>query len=358
MSVAISVKENIRMLEESVRSFIKGTGGVAHARKSRFVEPGFDMHVFKTMCEMGWTGLLVPEDKGGSGLGMQETVCLVRHLGAALSPEPLIQSMVAATLLEDGLVGEVLTGQKLYLFAWQEFVNSLNGAEVAKTTFVNGKLNGRKVFVPYAKAADALVVTTREGAVRVNTSAVGVGVESHPTQDGGTFCNVAFDNVDATLLALVNDSHLALVEEQTTLATAAYLLGVASQAFDIALEYLSIRKQFNVPIGSFQALQHRMSDLELLILLSEACVNNAAMVVDSGSDLKAKQTAVSRAKARCSDTALLVTRQAIQLHGAIGYTDECDIGLYLRKAMTWANLYGSATAHRERFSALTAEFSN
>ena len=127
------------------------------------------------------------------------------------------------------------------------------------------------------------------------------------------------------------------------------------RAFAMALDYLRTRQQFGRVIGSFQALQHKAADLKLQIELTRASVESAAALLDTNAPRDHRRAAVSRAKARAADAALLVTRQVVQLHGGIGYTDEHDAGLYLRKAMVLANLYGSAALHRARFAALTPE---
>jgi alkylation response protein AidB-like acyl-CoA dehydrogenase len=138
--------------------------------------------------------------------------------------------------------------------------------------------------------------------------------------------------------------------DEATLATAAYLLGVMSRAFEITLDYLRVRKQFDKPIGSFQALQHRATDLKIQIELTRASVTAAARILDNGPAGGRASAAVSQAKHRASEAVMLVTRESIQLHGAIGYTDESDIGLFIRKAMTLANSFGSARAHRARYA--------
>ena len=121
------------------------------------------------------------------------------------------------------------------------------------------------------------------------------------------------------------------------------------------LDYLHTRTQFGVPIGSFQSLQHRAVDVKLQIALTRASVEEAATVLDRGAAAPARAAAVSRAKARASEAAMLVTRHAIQLHGGVGYTDEHDIGLYLRKAMVVAPSCGMAAAHRARWAELNLD---
>jgi alkylation response protein AidB-like acyl-CoA dehydrogenase len=199
-----------------------------------------------------------------------------------------------------------------------------------------------------ADGADAFVVTTADGPVLVQADAPGVALAVEPTQDGGCFGTLSL--ADAPAQSSVGDVAAAL--DEAVLATSAYLLGLTERAFAMTLDYLKTRKQFGRPIGSFQALQHRAVDLRIQIALTRASVESAAATFDSGPTPQVRQAATSRAKARAAETALLVARQAIQLHGAIGYTDEYDVGLYLRKAMTLANLYGSADVHRARFAAL------
>ena len=127
------------------------------------------------------------------------------------------------------------------------------------------------------------------------------------------------------------------------------------RAFAMTLTYLKTRQQFGKPIGSFQALAHRAADLKIQVALTRASVEAAAVTLDTSSVTAVRRAAVSRAKARASDAAMRITREAIQMHGGIGYTDEYDVGLYLRKAMVLANLFGSAELHRARYAELATE---
>jgi len=202
--------------------------------------------------------------------------------------------------------------------------------------------------VPAADGADDFLVTTDKGLVLVPRDAGGLTVERFPTQDGGHVATLRFDDVPGELLP----GEVGMAIEEAALATAGYLLGVIDGALALTVDYLKTRRQFDVPIGSFQALQHRAVDLWLQAALARASVESAAACLDGGAVGAEAQAAVSRAKARASDAAMLVTRQAIQLHGGIGYTDECDVGLYLRKAMVLAPAYGGAALHRRRYAAL------
>jgi alkylation response protein AidB-like acyl-CoA dehydrogenase len=349
MSLVEERLENIRMIRDSAAA-LAPRGDLKRVRALRFKLPGFDRAVWEQMCEMGWAGLRAAEAEGGAGLGLAELCALAEELGAALAPEPLVAGVTAAHLLGGKDLADHIGGRRLFIAAWQERAGSLEfdgcGVQVA-----DGRLSGRKVFVPMAAGADAFVVTTPQGLAIVPAGAPGLAQASEQAQDGGHFGTLTFNAVPLQVLAVPRE-RIADALDEAALATAAYLLGVAEQAFAMTLDYLRTRKQFGQPIGSFQALQHRAVDLRLQLALTRASIDSAAATVDAGAAAPARQIAVSRAKARAADASLLVTRQAVQLHGAIGYTDEYDVGLFLRKAMTLANLYGSAAQHRARYASL------
>jgi alkylation response protein AidB-like acyl-CoA dehydrogenase len=341
--------EHLQMLKDSAAGIAPRKGDLKRIRALRFTDPGFDRDTWRKMCDMGWLGLRVPEDAGGSGLGVRELCGLAEELGAGLVPEPLIPATMAAALLPAEHLSEVLSGERIVLPAWQEAPNTLvlNGV----TELRDGKLSGRKLFVPMAAGADAFLVTVPGGLALVERTAPGVYVEIQQTQDGGNFGMLIFDNAPAE--PIEGDATDAL--EQTIMASAAYLLGLMDRAFGITLDYMKTREQFGHKIGSFQALQHRAADMQVQLSLTRAVVKEAATAMDRVRDQAARQAAVSRAKIRASDAAMVVTRTCIQLHGGVGYTDAYDIGLFLRKAMVLAPLYGSQSVHRARFRRVAPE---
>jgi alkylation response protein AidB-like acyl-CoA dehydrogenase len=344
--------EHLRMLKESAAGIAPRKGDLQRIRMLRFTEPGFDRPIWLKMCEMGWLGLRVAEESGGSGLGTQELCALAEELGAGLVPEPLIPAAMAACLLPADHLTDVLSGERIILPAWQEQPGSL--AVDGETTLRDGRLTGRKIFVPMAAGADAFLVSVPGGLALIERHAPGLHLEVQPTQDGGHFGTLTFDNAPAD--AVAGDARDAL--EQTTLANAAYLLGVMDRAFAITLDYLKTREQFGQKIGSFQALQHRSADLLIQLSLTRAVVRSAAQTLDEQPSRAASDAAVSRAKLRASEAAMVVTRACIQLHGGIGYTDAADIGLFLRKAMVLAPLYGAQAVHRARYRAAAPETSD
>ncbi len=342
MSAAEDRAESLRMIRESAAAV--AVPDLTRVRGLRFRSPGFDRATWAEMCAMGWPGLRVAEDRGGAGLGMGEFCALAEELGAALVPEPLIGAAMAAELLgaDDALAG-LLDGSRLILPAWQERANMLD-AGTARAR--DGRVSGTKMFIPAAGGADTFVVVAGDQALLVARDAPGVTLDLEATQDGGEYGTLRLDGAPGRALGAV-DVEAAL--DAAALATAATLLGVMERAFALTLDYLRTRQQFGRPIGSFQALQHRAADLKIQVELTRASVESAAATLDAGATGAVRRAAVSRAKARASEAAMLVTRQAIQLHGGIGYTDEADIGLFLRKAMVLSNLYGSAALHRRRF---------
>jgi alkylation response protein AidB-like acyl-CoA dehydrogenase len=345
MSANPQIDDDIRMIRDSAAAVAPPGGVLRRIRALRFHSPGYDPAIWHELCALGWPGLLLPDSIGGSGLGMRAYCALLEQLGAGLVPEPLIGATLAARLLDPSALADVLSGAQLVLPAWQEVANALKTGE--GTTHTDGRVSGRKLFIQMAGGADAFIVTTQTDNVLVARDAPGLHLELAGTQDGGFFGTLTLQNTPGRVMPTAD---IAAALEEGTLATAAYLLGVMERAFAMTLDYLRTRKQFGRAIGSFQALQHRAADLQVQIALTRASVESAAAALDAGATGAARRAAVSRAKARASDAAMLVTRQAIQLHGGIGYTDEYDVGLYLRKVMVLANSFGSAAAHRTRFA--------
>ncbi len=349
MDAAEERDESLRMIRDSAAAVAPRGGDLKRIRDLRFTETGFDRAIWRDMAEMGWPGLRLPEDSGGSGLGMAAFSALAEELGAGLVPEPLIPAAMAARLLPLDHLPAVLSGERIVIPAWQERPNSVDAT--GATTLRDGRLTGKKVFVPMAAGADAFLVTVAGGLALVARDAPGLELATDQTQDGGHFGTLTLTDTPAE--AIPGDPAEAL--DEAALATAAYLLGVMDRAFAMTLDYLKTRQQFGKLIGSFQALQHRAVDLQIQVALTRASVEAAAATLDGGAAPSLRQAVVSRAKARASEAAMLVTKQCIQLHGGIGYTDAYDVGLFLRKAMVLSSLYGPAALHRARFAAVSPE---
>jgi alkylation response protein AidB-like acyl-CoA dehydrogenase len=323
--------ESIRMIRDSAGAVAPRGADSKRVRALRFTTPGFSREIFAEMGALGWIGLAVAEDAGGAGLGLSEAVALAEEIGAGLAPEPLVPAMLSARLLAAGDDAALLAAP--------------------------GTPDAPRVFIPMAAGADAFLLPVREAnrIALLALPAAGADVTLETAMDGGTIGTLRADLSRATRVA---DDVGAVIEQaldEAALATSGLMLGLMERAFDMTLGYLRTRQQFGRIIGTFQSLQHRAADLRIHIALTRAAVESAAAVLDSGATGAVRQAAVSKAKHRAADSGLLVLRQCIQLHGGIGYTDEYDVGLYLRRGMVIMNQYGSATLHRRRFMALAPE---
>lgn len=346
--------ERLAMIRQSAETLLEREGGVKRARKLRFNEAGsFDHGAWRRMCATGWTGLRVASEFGGAGLGLQEVCAVAEQLGRKLAPEPFCQSVMCAPLLAPDSLPGFLDGTQVVLPAWQERVNDI--VPVGDAQITSNRISGRKIMVLGASQADMFLVTTRQGLALVARDSGGLSLERISTQDGGQFGTLVLSDVAPVLAWQPAIGCLEAALDDATLATCAYLLGAMESAFELTLEYIKTRAQFGQAIGAFQAVQHRAADMHIQLSLARASLESAAAVLDRGCPDDFRAATVSRAKARLSEASVYVTKEAIQLHGAIGYTDEYDVGLFLRKVLTLANFHGSAHVHRQRFARLYPE---
>ena len=356
------------LIQDSAVAFVEGDEELKRVRANRFVQPGFDRASWSEMAEAGWLGFVVPEEYGGVGLTFSDLALVLIQLGKGLVPAPFVATAVLAArtlagsdnaALRAERLPQLVAGDWLPALAWQEARASLD-VKARQVVYANGKLNGRKVFVPDAGGADAFIVSAAvpDGTALylVDKDAPGLTLEFEQRVDGGFYGHLNF--VDTPVGAQVagperSEALLATVLDEGRVAASAELLGVMTRALEISVDYLKQRVQFDKPIGSFQALQHKTVDLFILSEVSRSVLLQTTALFDGEADATQRAVAASQVKARCSDAALRIGKDAIQLHGGIGYTDECNIGLYLKKAMYLASWLGSASAHRARYADLT-----
>ncbi|WP_188074618.1 acyl-CoA dehydrogenase family protein [Pusillimonas sp. ANT_WB101] len=325
----------IRMIDESAAHVLKDD--LLRARKQRFTTPGFERAKWLEFSELGWLTLCIDEQKGGLGLGMRELCTLAHRLGQQLTPEPILASALIADVLPEAHQRDLLECKQIILPAFVTYGRPM-------PVFNNGKITGYIDCIPYALGADAFLVQAEGGAALVRPGEAGVSLIEHKTHDGGHFCSLRLEKVPAQWLS----SDMTTIREQATLVVGAYLSGLSERAFQITQDFIKERVQFDKPIGSFQVVQHRMVDLFLELKLGRAALGAAANGFADGLRSSALELTVSLAKARLSRASSVITREAIQLHGGIGYTDEADIGLYLRKSMTMSGTFGTESFHRNR----------
>lgn len=348
-----------QMLRDSARGHLGDAGGAAHFRAVRASPEGFDANAWLQMGELGWTGILLPESHGGSGLGHETALTLAEELGRAIAPEPFVASaVVAATVLAASdlspavaLAGELAEGRRSVMLAWQEERGTLGMPQFA-TRLSHGRLSGSKVHVPGWHPGAALIVAAagENGpvVVLVDPEASGLTVNARRLTDG-TFCaDIHLDAVevadDAVLLSgSAAGEALALALARGTVALSAQLEGLAGALWRTTVDYLQQRSQFGSRLADFQALRHRMVDLYAEVELAGASWRSAAAAVEAG---ELSGLAIHAAKARCSQIAQDMGRWAIQYHGAFGFTDEADVGLYVHAGLSWSSWLGNPAAHR------------
>jgi alkylation response protein AidB-like acyl-CoA dehydrogenase len=339
-------------------------------RATRDSSAGLDAEMWKAMADHGLLAALLPEDDGGTGMGLRAAAVIAEKLGYACRSEPYVGIAVAAlrclsecpaSELRDGLVRGIADGSRLITLAWQSPAGDLSLDDTPiwadRQGGVTG-LSGTCRFVVAPKADVFLVAARSEGALglyAVPASAMGLVVHTEKAADGSTMGRLVFDAVDVSrdsVLAHGADAEAALAAavDAGVLCTAAELLGLIERAVEITLEYLAVRRQFGKPIGSFQVLQHRAVDMWIQKQLTRAALQASLAVFDKpeASTLD-RSAAASSAKARASHAATYVAGQAVQLHGAMGMTDEYELGVYVNRCLALAAHLGNAAAHRKRF---------
>ena len=362
--------EHRAMLANSVADFARGVD-VARVRHLRETKTECDRAVWKQMADLGWLGVLVPEQYGGMELNLGDMAIVAQGLARALVPEPLAAvAVLAARVLADShneslkkkLLEGLVSGDILPAVAWQEQAGTLDVGKIdtQATPFEGGfRVNGSKRFVVGASHADGYIVSasSAEGMqlLWVPHDAAGVKQEFAALADGRLSGTLNLSDVTVAKANVIHTGEaaaasLARAIDHTAVIASAELCGIMGRALEMTLEYMKTRVQFGKPIGSFQVLQHRAVDLYIQQELSSAVLADCLNVLDEEPDARMRSAAASRAKARCTDAALLITRQAIQLHGAIGFTEDCDVGLYVKRAMTLAAWLGNGNAHRRRYA--------
>lgn len=352
-----SDQEDLRMLRESARTLFERAGGSGRSRKLRDADGGWDADMIRELAEAGVFGVTVPEDNGGLGMGLAAGGVIAEEVGRVIAPEPVVVTVglslgLLRRLCPDHAKMEQLVGGTTVLaVAWQERGPNGGPAE-ARCRYADGKLTGSKAWVVGAVGADGFLVVADSDAgpvlVLAEAKASGLSLEKSPQADGSAMGELSFSGTPAEQLAdgaAVKDALADAVSDATALA-AAELVGLSDRAFEITLDYIKTREQFDKPIGSFQVIQHRAVDLHVMREVAQAGVREALAQMDSEADPKIRARLASRAKARAVSAAKKITRDSIQLHGAVGYTDEFDIGLYLNRALVLSAWLGDDAYHR------------
>lgn len=362
----------IEVFRDSARDFLERQNNAQRLRHLRTSVSGFDRSCWLELANAGWLGVLISEDDGGLGLGLREFAAIADEIGRHLLPEPVIPCAVQVAIalsksppgeLRSALLEQLVAGECIAGLAWQD---SLGQLECGSASLVHAvlqhktlTLNGRKQFVTPATGADGWLVVADLNAdlslVWLPAQTPGVTLEDLRCVDGSMMTTLCLNDVRVAASHVLSsgDSVRKIIDEANDLARIAQcaeLVGLMRKTLTLTIDYLCTRKQFDQPIGRFQALKHRAVDAYVQVELASACLQDVLrQVEESQSDLRSLSMLASRAKSRCAHAALLVTRMSIQFHGAMGFTDECDIGLYFKRALFLTSWLGNPVRHRQRF---------
>lgn len=357
------------LLQDSLRDYVTREKDLPRYREIMGAAPGYNPQHLEQMKSLGWQAATIAEAHGGSGMGLREAALMARELGAGLLGDVYIAtSVMPAALLQHPLAApaarpwleRMATESTVLALAWQESAGSLEpnpSSTQARKTATGHVISGTKRWVAGGAAAQAFLVAAcvegQLGVVAIPRSAPGLSVETAWQVDGQALSTVRLEDVEVDAGAWVCAGGVGLAAvthalEIGRIVASAELIGVMNAAFEMTLEYMKTRVQYGKRIGSFQALQHKAVDLLVQRELAEAVLEEAILAADGGATDDEMSRLASRCKARCSDAALRITRECIQLHGAIGYTHEYDLGLYVKRALALSAWLGNAAQHRRR----------
>jgi alkylation response protein AidB-like acyl-CoA dehydrogenase len=355
--MTFTLTEEQQLLKDAARDFCAEQAPVTRLRKMRDEKKnGRDPELWAEMAALGWTGVIVPEEFGGSGLGFVALGAVLEQTGRTLVASPLHSTaLVGASALmlagsdaqKRAWLPRIAEGKAILALAVDEGAHHAPATSSLKASA--GKLSGAKAYVADGHIADAFIVTADDGLYLVKADAPGLTRRELITVDSRGAADISFDNAAAEKLSGGADM-IERVLDCARVGLAAEMLGQAQASFEITTEYLKTRKQFGQVIGGFQALQHRAAKLFTEIELTRSCVYAALDALDRNAN--AIPEYASLAKARAGETVHLATNELVQMHGGIGMTDAHDAGLYLKRARVAEALYGSASFHRDRYASL------
>jgi pimeloyl-CoA dehydrogenase small subunit len=368
------LSEEQRLLKESVDGLLTDSYDFDQRKKYMAEKGGWSKAVWSRLAEQGLLGLPFSEADGGFGAGGVETMIVMEALGKALVLEPYLATVViGGGFLRHGGSAEqkathipgVIDGSKTFAFAQLEKNSRYDLQDVSTTAKRKGAgwvIDGEKFVVLNGETADMLVVTARTkggprdrdgiGIFLVPGNASGIAKKGYPTQDGLHAADISFTGVEVGADAVIGDpdNGLALVErvvDEARTALCAEAVGAMDESLKTTVEYLKTRKQFGVPIGSFQTLQHRAADMFVAVEQARSMSMFATMAADFD-DAKQRATAVAAAKVQIGKSAKFVGQQSIQLHGGIGMTMEAKIGHYFKRLTMIENTFGDTDYHLRR----------
>ena len=368
--------EEEQFLKDTAKNFAEERCPISHFRSLRDNNDPklWDKDIWKEMTALGWPGILIPEEYGGSNFGITGISVILEECAKTLTPSPLFATGVLGAFSltnfgNDDQKQEYLpkiTGGDLTTALAIDESSHHNPADTEMVAKKDGKkfvLNGKKTFVIDGASADLLIVLARTSGNKGESSGLTLFlIDSNDTgierikldmADSRNYANINFNNVEVSAKNILGDEETGGETVENILdigriAIASEMLGNAEAAFETTLDYLKQRKQFGVLIGSFQALQHRAAEMFCELELTKSSVMAAMKAADEGSNELQRLSSLSKTMA--GETLHLVSNEAVQMHGGIGVTDEYDIGFFLKRARVAEQIFGSSKFHTERYA--------
>jgi len=377
MKLVLSEEE--QFLKDTAKNFADERSPISHFRSLRDNNDPklWDKDIWSEMVKLGWPGILIPEEFGGSNFGVTGIGVILQECAKTLTPSPLFATGVLGAYAitqfgnddqKSNYLPKIVSGEITIALA----IDETSHHEPSKTEMTARKndsnfiLNGKKIFVIDGASADILIVLARTSGVKgdstglslfiLNSDTSGIEIKKLDMADSRNYANISFNEVIIDESSLLGDLETAGETVESILdigriAMSAEMLGNAESAFEITLDYLKQRKQFGALIGSFQALQHRAAEMFCEIELTKSSVMAAMRAADENSNELQRLSSLSKTMA--GETLHLVSNEAIQMHGGIGVTDEYDIGFFLKRARVAEQIFGSAKYHTERYANLS-----
>jgi len=366
----LGLDEQQEMLKNFARDFLEKECPESLVREMEEDEKGYSPELWQKMAQQGWMGLIIPEEYNGTGMNVCELVVLLEEFGRALVPGPFISTVVlgGVPIMEAGteeqkqqFLPKIASGELIMTLALTEPSAKWTAdgvqleAKKARNEYV---VNGTKLFVQDAHVSDHMIVAARTGGSGedgitlfiVDSKSPGIKFEVLKTIAADKQCEVMFDNVKVPSSSMLGGEGkgwpiIEKTKDVATVAACAYLVGLSQMDFDVTLNYAKERVQFGRPIGSFQAIQHKLADAVIDVDGSRFITYKAAWSLQEGepdADLM-----ISMAKAWTSDASRRVVAHGQQIHGGIGFTKEYKIQLYFRRQKWMELMWGDADYHRE-----------
>jgi len=377
--MALLFNEEQQYLKDTAKDFVQKNAPINHFRELRDSkdETGYSKELWKQMAELGWAGILISEEYGGSDFGMMGMGGILEETGRCLVPSPLFSTaLLGASLIELGgkadqkkdLLTKIAKGELTTAFALEEGSRHTpyRISTTAEKKGENFVLNGKKTFVLDGHSADLIVLAARTSGGIEDQSGISLflidpnstGLQRKRTHmvDSRNASEIHLKDVEVSETKLLGelDAGFSIIEEvleRGQIGISAEMLGNTLEAFDITLEYLKERKQFGAVIGSFQALQHRAAVMFAEIELTKSSVMGALNAVDENSNDRSRFASLAKFKA--GETLHLVSSEAVQMHGGVGVTDEFDIGFFLKRSRVAEQIFGSSDYHLDRYATLS-----